>query len=191
MPRLRAFADALALASLSLWLGVIVMSGLVAAVAFPTMKHLNPDLPDYTAFPHDHWKIAAGLIAREIFNLGALLQWGFATITATALAFGVFADRPARQLPVARTVGLFLAVAALAYWRLSVAPRMDTSFDAFLAAAKAGDAASAGTHRAAFDAMHPWVSYLLYFLWFCVLATLIEMVRGMIPRARPAVGMSP
>ena len=64
----RPFASRLVLAAIALWLGVLLVSGLTAAVAFPTMKPLAPQLPDYAAVS-DHWKITAGAIANRVFTV--------------------------------------------------------------------------------------------------------------------------
>lgn len=188
MPRLRAFADAICIASLSLWLGVVVMSGLVAAVAFPAMKALNPTIPEYAAYPFEHWKIAAGLLARTVFDLSAVMQWGLATITFIALAFRVVSDPPPRKLPLARIILACASAAALATWRLGIAPGMDANLDGFLGAARAGEKLVADTHRNGFNAAHPLVSRVMMLLAVALLAAIVATAWGMIPRLRNAPG---
>ncbi|GJQ29781.1 MAG: hypothetical protein HBSAPP03_16650 [Phycisphaerae bacterium] len=179
MPRFRAFCDALCLASFALWLGVVIMSGIVAAVAFPTMKSLNPSLPDFAAYPGEHWTIAAGHVARRVFDLGAMLQAGCAAIACVTLTGSALGDpRRPRRIPFARAIALLLAVGILGYWRLSLTPTMDADLDAFWAAARAGNTESADAHKAAFNAAHPVAARTLSFTALFVFAGLVETVRA-------------
>lgn len=185
MPRLRAFADGLALVALGLWLGVVVMSGLVAAISFPIMKSVSPSLAEFSAYPGEHWPIAAGHIARRVFDIGAVLQGGCAAISCLMLAVSVWADsRRPRPIQAVRTIALLLAVGTLAYWRLSLSPTMDHDLDAFWAAAKAGNTELADTHKAAFNTAHPIAARALSFLALFIAANIFEVVRTIYVTAR-------
>ncbi len=162
------------------------MSGLVAAVSFPTMKELNPTIPAFSAYPTDHWTIAAGSIARRIFDIGAMTQWLLAGASAAALAVSIVAARPAhaRGLPIGRIVAIVLAIGTLALWRFWLAPRMDFNLDTYWTAAKAGDIATADAHRHAFDADHPVSARMLSFIALFVLAGIGETARWLVLSAR-------
>ena len=60
---------------------VLVMSGTMAAVIFPTMKQLQPVLPEFVKVPQDHWSLAAGLVMRKVFFISDAVQLVMATIS--------------------------------------------------------------------------------------------------------------
>src|SRR5690349_21676927 len=43
------------------WLGSLVMTGAYAGLVFRTMRTLNPSLPDFGAYPGEHWRLAGGM----------------------------------------------------------------------------------------------------------------------------------
>ena len=58
MPRCAAAAEGLHLAALGAWLGAIVVSGAAAAIIFPTMRSLDPRMPEFGSYQGPHWMIA-------------------------------------------------------------------------------------------------------------------------------------
>jgi len=139
---------------------VVAMTGVVAAVVFPTVRDLGPVLPDHAAYTGPHWSLVAGVVAERVFRIGMLII-GFALAGASLGVLGLTIRSPQRRLPIARaglliaTVGLFLAHAG---W---LQPRMNRAADAYRAAARVGDNQAAGDAKAEFDAMHPTASRLI------------------------------
>jgi len=134
--------------------GVIVATGVAAAIAFPTMKTLDPSLPGFAAVP-DHWMIAAGRVMAPIFTItvaGAVLAMALATL---AWALQVLRAQFGVRVLLVRGVALLLTLAVAGHLQFALLPRMNANFATFLAAARAGDTNAALTARDAFDQDHP------------------------------------
>lgn len=166
--------SAIATIGLTGWLAVAVMSGVFAAIIFPAMKALEPALPAYAAFPEDHWKIAGGVVANRVFRLAGSFELALAGLC----ILGWVGSRPRgpgarravhrliRLVPFAGALGLLIYSCAV------LQPRMRGNLDAFLLAARDGDADRAHALRAAFDADHPTASTALSSMALLVLFTL-------------------
>ncbi|MBI1190324.1 MAG: DUF4149 domain-containing protein [Tepidisphaera sp.] len=182
--------DALCLFALALWLGAVGMTGVTAAVAFPTMKALAPTLPDFAQYHEPHWQIAAGAVARKVFDISAYVQSACALIALAA--GGVRVMWPAGGgRPVARVVWTLLAAACLAWWLAVLTPRMNHNLDSFWAAARAGDTTLALSAKAAFDADHPVASRAISGAALFSLLGVIECLRwAWTVRPRPTETLS-
>ncbi|MFG0307508.1 MAG: hypothetical protein ACF8Q5_15000 [Phycisphaerales bacterium JB040] len=156
-------SETLHLFSLALWLGAVVMSGVVAAVVFPLVRELDPTLGAYPEFTGDHANLAAGRIAARVFLIadGAQFAGAFlALVTVTALILrGAISNR--RLAHGVRVVALAVALTSVSYQLLLLAPRMDRNLSAYWAAAEAGDNQAAETARLAFAEDHPTASRTL------------------------------
>lgn len=156
----RRILETIHLTALALWLGGLAMTGVLAAIIFPTMKELDPSLPAYAPYEGEHWRIAAGKVANTGFlvidavGIGALLV-SLAMLGALGLWRWLDFSKPATIL---RLVALGAAIATMA-WSLGVLrPRMQENLTAFWQAARAGDNEAADRHQAAFSADHPRAS---------------------------------
>ena len=69
------WCDTIHTLALCLWLAALILGGASAAVVFPTMKSVNPMLPDFPGFEADHWKIAAGMVQQRIFFVSDTVQF--------------------------------------------------------------------------------------------------------------------
>ncbi|MFT5422727.1 MAG: hypothetical protein ACI89L_000492 [Phycisphaerales bacterium] len=158
--RLTRIAETLHLASLCVWLGAVVMSGVVAAVIFPLMRTLDPTLGAYPSFTGDHSNLAAGRIAARVFLISDAAQFASATLALATMALllvrGAITNR--RWGHGVRVVSLAFAITTLSYHLMILGPRMDTSLHNYWAAAAAGDNAAAETARLAFSDDHPKAS---------------------------------
>lgn len=138
--------------------GVVAMTGVVAAVVFPTVRDLDPTLPGYAGYGGTHWSLAAGVVAERVFRIGFVLT-GVALGAALLAVVGLSVRR--RPLPIFRiglcivTVGLFLTHVA---W---LQPRMDDAATNYREAAGAGDDPTAIEAKSRFDALHPTASRLI------------------------------
>lgn len=160
---LRTLCEGVFLGSVGLWAGVIAMVGAVAAIAFPTVRELDPALAEYAAYPGEHWRIAAGAVMNRAFLLadgvgGAVVLLATGAVVVMLASGRVRAGTPAMVLRLAAlAVGAGLTVYTLAAFR----PEMQGHLETFWSAARAGEVNEAETARAAFDAMHPRASFLL------------------------------
>lgn len=160
MPRaLRVASTSLVLCA-GIVFGVVAMTGVFAAVVFPTIHKLDPTLPDFAGYSGPHWSLAAGILAERVFKIGFVVI-GIALGGALLSALALLAGRRTEGLPVLRlglvllTLGLFVAQIG---W---LQPRMNDAAGAYRAAAMAGDETAAGEAKEQFDSMHPTASKLL------------------------------
>lgn len=158
-----AIARSVHLAALGLWLGAMVMMGVAAAVAFPTMRGLEPQLPAFAGYPKDHWAIAAGHIMNTLFAVGDWLGLvlGLIALAAIAVPLCVGVRRMATPLGVLRSVATVLAMLIALASLVLMRPGMNADLNEFWAAARAGEVARADVARSRFDAMHPKASLVL------------------------------
>ncbi len=155
MSPLRRAVESVHLASLGLWLGILIATGAAAALVFPAMKALDPTLPAYAAFDRPHWTLAAGHVAERYFRASDVAQVALAGIAWLTLPIAAAVFGPRRSLPIIR-VGLVGALSVSLAWQLlSLRPRMDLHLSAYRAAAIAGESEFAEAERAAFAALHP------------------------------------
>lgn len=150
------------------------MTGVTAAVAFPTMKGLAPTLPAYAQYPQAHWPIAAGAVARRVFDISAYAQVVCAVLALSAGGLRVVLG-PRR--PIARVVWTLLAAACLVWWLAVLTPRMNRTLDTFWEAARTGDTTLAADAKAAFDADHPLASRAISGAAFFALLGVLECLR--------------
>jgi hypothetical protein len=146
--------------SLSLLAGATLAVGGAAAVAFPTMKALDPALGVYAAWPDPHWPIAAGAVANRLFRL---LDWVALVVAAVALVSVVASLRGSRRS--VRGVVCAIAVAGLttivgANWAW-LRPTMHGHLQTYWEGARAGSIEPARAAREAFDRLHPVASWML------------------------------
>lgn len=164
--------------SLCLWGAAVLGSGLAAAIAFPTMKALDPHLPAYSAYEGDHWMLAAGKIANRVFEITDAVQMAMAAL-AVFTAVGLLVARVCRVRSIAGAMWLACVAAAvgvLAYTLLTLRPAMAVDLHAYWDAALAGDTPTAESAREAFSAEHPTASNLMAATSACVLGALVLVV---------------
>lgn len=157
MRPLARIAETTNLVALALWLSVLLGAGASAALLFPTMKGLEPTLASFEAYPHDHWKIAGGLVASRLFLLGDIVQLACVCLTllaliVSALTGGLPASRGSLALRLLFLCGAWLLAS---YQIMVLGPRMQTNLNAFYTAAKEGQVEEARAFQAAFDTEHP------------------------------------
>ena len=145
--------------SLAIWAALILAAGLAAAVAFPTMKPLNPTLPEFSAYPHDHWLIAAGLVANRIFTITDTASIALAGIA--ILSAFVLVTQPTPRERLLWLLALAAAAITLAYSLAILRPRMDRNLIEFWTTARAGQVQTADAARHRFDDDHPTASRLI------------------------------
>ncbi|MEZ6243677.1 MAG: hypothetical protein R3B57_11625 [Phycisphaerales bacterium] len=145
------------LAAAGIWLGVLFMSGGVAAIIFKTTPRLSPHLGAFDTYTGDHARLAAGYIQNEVFKLTDVTQFVAALVCLGSMIALIAAYKmPLRSIVGAvRLIALMLALSALSYYMLILTPRMSENLRAFYAAAAAGENETAETFRLAFDADHP------------------------------------
>lgn len=155
MSPLRRAVESVHLATLGLWLGILVATGTAVAMIFPAMKALDPTLPTYAAFDRPHWTLAAGHVAERFFRASDGAQVALAGVAWLTLPIAGAFFGGHRLVPIVR-IGLVAALSVSLAWQLlSLRPRMDLHLSAYRAAAMAGDSELAEEERAAFGALHP------------------------------------
>lgn len=143
---------------LALACGVVIATGVAAAVAFPTMRDLDPTLADLASVD-DHWMIAAGSVMARVFVVTAVIAGG--AIAVSVVAFLMHFLREKRRglgATAVRLLTLAALVAVFTHYSASLLPDMNNTFNDFVSAAREGDGDRAAALRAEFDAHHPVAS---------------------------------
>lgn len=171
--------DTLHAAAAGIWIGSVAMVGTLAAIAFPTMKKLDPTVPEFAAVG-DHWKIAAGSVANKMFVVVDSVSLACCLVCLATLGLSlsirVKLGRPRSALWIFRTLAMTIAAGCLAYQLFILAPRMAENIHTFWDAARAGEVAKAATAQAAFDADHPTASNVIFIMFAGALALLVGAV---------------
>lgn len=154
----RAALETVYISSLALWLGLIVMTGLVAASVFPMVKDMQPTLAKYQAYAGEHWKIAAGRIANRAFVLSSIGEGLCLIAAATALVFLTLHRQLTYIAAAARWAATAVLLCILGYSVLVLRPRMAANAGQYWKAAEEGDTARADAFALAFNADHPTAS---------------------------------
>jgi len=178
MHRLGSSLVALHVLSLCLWGASVLSAGLAAAIAFPTMKALDPRLPAYARYDGDHWMLAAGTIANRVFEVTDVVQMVTAAV-AVATAIALMAIRVCAGRSMATLVWLgAVAVAAgvLGYTLIVLRPGMAVDLHAYWDAALAGNTPAAEAARQEFSGEHPTASNLMAATAGAVLVAIIAVI---------------
>ncbi len=150
MGRRAIVAEIIGLAAASLWCGLLLTCGFVAALIFPTMKSLSPQLPGFALYDGDHWRIAAGQFAAPMFGLLAWIQ--------SLLALVIFMScRIAGRRGMTAHLPSAAFMSALLSGILVYRPMMNLIAGQWAAAAE-GHSARAAASALQFAAMHRWAS---------------------------------
>lgn len=173
--------DTLHAAGAGIWIGGVGMVGTLAAIAFPTMKKLDPTVPEFAAVG-EHWKIAAGQIANKMFVVGDAVSLVCCLVCLCTLGLGLFirAKRGREHARVAiwmfRSLAMTVAAGCLAYQLFILAPRMSENIHTFWDAARAGNVEVATRAQAAFDADHPTASTVI----MAMLVSAVSLLAGVL-----------
>lgn len=151
--RLGRFAIALHGAALGVWLGALGMTGVVAGIAFPAMRELDPALPAYSAYEGEHWSIAAGKVMNGAFGALLMVQTVAAVVVIGTLAMA-WAGRVVRGKRGIAHVVVCAALMALLGWQAATQRTLNARLETYWAAAEAGENARAAEMKASFDALH-------------------------------------
>lgn len=137
--------------------GILTMTGAAAAILFPMMKRLDPTIESFSAYPGEHWRIAAGQPANTLFQIADGLCLALLAGAAITIGFRNLM-RPrfrASASGVVRLVALFGLVITTAYAIFFLNMRMNETAVAFWEAAQAGRVDEADALRDAFQKDHP------------------------------------
>lgn len=185
---------AIHLVALATWFGALLAAGLTAALVFPAMRRVAPILPDFAAYPGEHWKIAAGSVANRVFLVVDSIQLACAVIAILTLGLTFAAAGKAvpglrirPPLGGARLALLTIASTLLCYELFILSPRMAIHLSDYWAAAREGRLAAADIAKAAFDADHPTASGVLS---TTAVAVLLSIVAAALGTARGRAGPS-
>lgn len=148
-------------AALGVWLGVLAMSGVTAAIIFPTMKSLQPTLGAYSAFDGEHWRLAAGIVQARVFAVADTICAVLAIIAVVTLALAWLRTDFGSWLGRARILAVVVACIALGNQLFVLGPTMSQNVRRYWAEAAAGNNRVAEQARQAFEADHPAASRTL------------------------------
>ncbi len=162
----------------ALWLGGLLMGGVVAAIIFSTTPELDPRLGAFESYPGDHANLLGGYIQNRVFLAGDIVQFvGAVLALATMVAMLVWFRQPVRRVVGAiRIISLLGAISALSYSLLILSPRMGANLQTFYTHARAGEVDAAELARQAFMGDHPVATNIHALLAGLVLIVLLSGV---------------
>ena len=167
-------AQIIHLVALSIWLGSVAMSGVVAAIVFPLMRKLEPTLASYPDYEGDHAMLAGGRVASSVFLAVDTIQFVCATLALCTLAVmivtGYSINTIARLL---RIMVLCATLALLSYHLFLFMPEQMLSLRGYWDFAALGDTGQADVFKDKFLASHSAASRLLGTLTIAVLINIV------------------
>lgn len=175
MSRARPIAETIHLTALGMWLGAILMAGASAAVIFPTMRELRPQLPDFARYDGEHWMIAAGQPAAKTFLWADVVQMACATLCIITMGVLLFRVKIPLRRPSAiiRLLALAAAVCILAFSAAYLRPQMELNMRGYWEAAIQGNNAEAAKFQQIFQSRHPLASALMKATALTVLVAMV------------------
>ncbi len=172
-PTLHRIGETLHLTAVGVWCGALFGAGVAAAVAFPTMRNLDPTLAAYPEYTGEHWMLAAGRVAARVFVITDIAQFVCAFLAVVGFMLATFAgDRTRSWLRFFRAAALGAAFLLVSYHLLIQGPRMDRDLRAYWDAAASGDNDAAVIRQEAFSRQHPGASRIMTATFIATLATL-------------------
>ncbi len=170
------------LVCLSVWLTVVVASGAVAGILFPSIHTLRPIVPSVAILKDDHWKLIAGYPAQTVFMIAR--NGGIALcLISVALAW---MNRGLNSGVIGKVRLVSHAAAALTLISFCVlTARMNSTLAEQRAALFAGDEPLSLNLEAKFSQLHPVSTTILSTLAILLLTTLVTTIiagsRGLNP----------
>ncbi|MEX0875910.1 MAG: hypothetical protein WD114_00485 [Phycisphaerales bacterium] len=148
--------------SLSVWLGAVAMSGVVAAIVFPLMRELDPTLGAYPGYAGDHALLGAGRIASTVFFTVDSIQFacGFIALATLAVlvALGYALNTLAR---VFRLIVLCMTLGLLSYHLFFFMPGLQETLQGYWTYAAEGETVRADAFKDRFLESHGTASRLI------------------------------
>lgn len=162
------------LLALSVWLGSVAMSGVVAAIVFPLMRRLEPTLGAYSGYEGDHATLAGGLVASRVFFTVDTIQFVCASVVLGTIAVLVASGYSLNTLArVMRVLVLCMTLALLSYHLFFFMPSLTQTLNGYWDFAAAGNTVQADVFKDRFLDSHGMASNLLGGLTLMVLLNLV------------------
>lgn len=160
--------------ALSVWMGAVGMSGLVAAIVFPTMRELDPTLGAYGGYEGDHALLGAGRIASKVFFSVDIIQFVCASVALGAIVLLVVTGYSLNTLArVFRVIVLCMTLALLSYHLLLFMPELQRLLNGYWEHAAQGDTGTADQYKDRFLEFHGTASRILGGLTLMVLINIV------------------
>lgn len=172
MTRWTRLAFAVYLTALGLWAGSLMMTAVTAAVAFPTVKTLDPVVPTLDPASRPHWQLIAGKVASNVFVISHMAQSVCAVL---AIGTGVVLCRlPGLRMRRSPSfISACLAVATLGWYLLVFWPKMRTNLYTYWDNLFAGRIEPAAAAEKAFSADHPTASTFMAVIFILTLTAFV------------------
>lgn len=172
------------LLALSVWLGVVAMSGVVAAIVFPLMRELEPTLGAYPNYEGDHALLAAGRVASKVFFAVDTIQFVCASLALATVVVLVVCGYSLNTLArVLRVIVLCMTLGLLSYHLLLFMPELMRMLQGYWENAAAGNTVVADRFKDEFLAQHSKASNILGALALMVMVNIV--IAGVTLTARP------
>jgi hypothetical protein len=155
-------AQIIHLLALSIWLGSVAMSGVVAAIVFPLMRTLDPTLASYSAYEGDHSLLAAGRIASKVFFTVDAIQFVCGSLALATLLIMVISGYSLNTMArVLRMIVLCTTLALLSYHLFFFMNGLQETLQGYWHFAEIGETAQADSFKDRFLESHSAASRIL------------------------------
>ncbi len=160
--------------SMSIWLGAVAMSGIVAAIVFPLMRQLEPTLGAYPSYEGDHALLSAGRVASKVFFTVDTIQFVCASITLACMIVMLITGYKINTIArFFRILVLSMTLAILSYHLFLFMPNLTMTLQGYWEFAAQGESARADQFKDRFLESHSAASRLLGTLTIAVLINII------------------
>ena len=161
-PIFHRLAELLHVLALSIWLGAVAMSGVVAAIVFPLMRELDPTLGAYPDYDGDHALLGAGRIASTVFFTVDSIQFACGFVALATLAVLVVLGYSLNTLGrVFRLIVLCMTLALLSYHLFFFMPGLQETLAGYWHFAGEGDTVQADAFKDRFLESHDAASRII------------------------------
>lgn len=176
-PTVQRVFEVVHLVALSVWLGAVGMSGIVAATVFPGMGEMEPRLGAYPGYTGDHALLGAGLIAGKVFLIVDLVQFAAGALALGAYVAMIVAGYSINTVArVIRSVLFLGTMGLLSYHLFLLMPAMTEDLRNYWDFAAAGNTDQADVYKNAFMGMHETAANSLKGLTAATLTCLVLAV---------------
>lgn len=172
---------------LGIWIGALLLAATAAAIIFPTVKALDPELYTFAKYTGEHWRITAGIPAQKIFFSADIVQLICAALACAGMIVLIVtrAVEPWNHRVTSgmiRSIPLTIVMMLFGVHLFFISPSMSSNWVQFLAHAKAGEMELATPFQEKFASMHPVSTKILGSLLVALLITLLAALNDVTRR---------
>jgi hypothetical protein len=155
--------EAIQVAAWATWAGALLVTGATAYFVFTLLKVRDPQLPEYSAYEGEHWRLLGGYVAERLFLGGDVVGFLAICVGGGAFALACWKGYPhPRTWTAAFRALLIMAMVGVMTYRFAVLdPAMQMDLAAYREAAALGDTETALAAQREYDVHHKTASNVI------------------------------